>query len=392
MRILMISDVYFPRINGVSTSIKTFNSELIKLGHEIILLAPEYQAEDKAEEGLYRIPSRYVPLDPEDRMMKKASISGMKDELAKMDFDLVHIQTPFVAHYAGVELSNKLGIPRVETYHTHFEEYLYHYLPFMPKFSMRFLARWFNYKQCNDVDAVIVPSRAMFDILKGYRIDRPMEIIATGLDDDFFKPGNGEKFRQQHQIEADRPVLVHIGRMAHEKNVDFLLNTLVHIKKSMKDVLLILAGEGPAEAHLRKLSKTLGLQDNVLFVGYLDRNTALSDCYCAGDVFVFASRTETQGLVLLEAMAQGVPVVSIAELGTRDILDDAKGAIVAEECPTDFSNEVICLLKDQAKRQHMSEQAKLYASSWSARSNAIKVSNFYENVAQQYRLNVALFS
>ena len=387
MRILMVSDVFFPRINGVSTSIKTFYKELTELGHEVTLISPAYGKNDGNHEWIYRIPSRYIPMDPEDRMMKRAYIHELRDTLIQKDYDIVHIQTPFVAHYAGIDLARRLNVPRVETYHTHFEEYLYHYLPWLPKSVMRFSARWFNRKQCNDVDGLIVPSRAMLEVLTDYGITQPMEIIATGIDANFFKPGDGARFRAEHGIDQTRPVLVHVGRVAHEKNIGFLLHMLDALRLRIPDVLLIVAGEGPAEKHLRDLAATLKLGNNIKFVGYLDRSGVLLDCYRAGDVFVFGSKTETQGLVLLEAMAQGVPVVSIAALGTTDILDAGKGALVAEEQTTDFADKVADVLQNTGLHKTLSEEAKLYARTWAAREFALKAVRFYERAIHDYQFN-----
>jgi glycosyltransferase involved in cell wall biosynthesis len=227
MHILMISDVYFPRINGVSTSIRTFRNELINLGHQITLIAPQYLNNDCQEDWIIRIPAWTVPLDPEDRIMRYKFISTLTSELSGRKFDLLHIQTPFMAHYAGVALSKALKLPRVVTYHTHFEEYFHHYLPWLPRSILRYGSRLINRLQCNDVDAVIVPSLAMLEILQNYGINRPVEIIATGIDQQLFTPGNGQSFRQKHNIDPARPVLVHIGRVAHEKNIDFLLYMLI---------------------------------------------------------------------------------------------------------------------------------------------------------------------
>ncbi len=384
MRILMISDVYFPRINGVSTSIKTFREELAELGHEITLIAPEYPNHTETDPNIIRIASRYLLIDPEDRLMKRKMISSLKNQLANKQYDVLHIQTPFMAHYAGIELSKALNIPRVVTYHTHFEEYITHYFPFVPKKMVRSAARWFNRHQCNDVDSVIVPSTAMLDILKNYEIHKPIDIIATGIDDRFFTSGNGERFKQKHNIDPQRPLLVHIGRLAHEKNIDFLLNMLVELRKTVPEILLVIAGEGPARDHLIKLCRTLNIENNVLFVGYLDRETSLLDCYCAGDVFIFASKTETQGLVLLEAMAQKIPLVSLAILGTKDILDAGKGVIVAEEDIFDFSEKVSRIINSPELQKTLSEEAYDYAKTWSSKAFAEKKERFYEKTIEQY--------
>lgn len=384
MRILMISDVYFPRINGVSTSIKTFCQELTELGHEITLIAPDYPNHTETNPNIIRIASRYLFFDPEDRLMRRKLISSLIEKLNSKQFDVLHIQTPFMAHYAGIELSNALKIPRVVTYHTHFEEYLRHYFPFVPKSMVSLAARWFNRHQCNDVDSVIVPSTAMLDILKNYEIHKHIEIIATGIDERFFTTGNGKQFREKHNIDPNRPVLVHIGRLAHEKNIDFLLNMLIELRKTTPDILLVIAGEGPARDHLVKLTHTLNIENSVLFVGYLDRETSLLDCYCAGDIFIFASKTETQGLVLLEAMAQRIPVVSLAILGTKDILDAGKGVIVAEEDVLDFSEKVSRIINSNELHQTLSEEAYEYAKTWSSKAFAEKKERFYLKAIEQY--------
>jgi glycosyltransferase involved in cell wall biosynthesis len=158
MKILMISDVYFPRVNGVSTSIQTFRAELTARGHQVDLLAPAWPTGWDDDPGIHRIPSRQVPLDPEDRLMSRAVARARLHELADERYDIVHVQTPFLAHYLGVEFARRLAIPVVETYHTFFEEYLFHYVPFVPKAAMRALARAVSRSQAAQVDRLIVPA------------------------------------------------------------------------------------------------------------------------------------------------------------------------------------------------------------------------------------------
>lgn len=383
----MISDVYFPRVNGVSTSIRTFRNELVSLGHQVTLIAPQYGPETQHEDWIIRVPSRAVPMDPEDRFMNRDYISALANDLKWHKYDLLHIQTPFVAHYAGIELSRKLGLPRLVTYHTHFEEYFHHYLPLLPRPLLRGAARYINRIQCKQVDAVIVPSSAMLDVLKNQGISCPIEVIATGLSNELYKPGNGLAFRKKFDISPERPVLIHIGRVAHEKNIGFLLQMVDILRQSVPDLLFIIAGEGPAQKHLVGMVKSLGLQHHVQFTGNLDRDTELLDCYRAGDVFVFGSRTETQGLVLLEAMAQAVPVVSIAELGTIDILHNCKGAIVSPEDTHTFAARVKTLLSNREMRQQLADDAHIYAQTWSARHFAEKAVRFYENTIRNAGMN-----
>lgn len=384
MRVLMISDVHFPRVNGVSTSIETFYHELTRLGHEVHIVAPAYPVGHEDERHISRIESRYVLLDPEDRLMKAHKIYELLPDLKARQFDLVHIQTPFLAHYAGLKLARELGVPTVETYHTFFEEYLYHYVPILPKFLTKGLTRSFSRSQCNAVDAVIVPSTAMSKVLTHYGCTTPIHISPTGIPLHRFGHGDGDDFRRRHGIALDRPVLVHIGRVAHEKNIGFLLQVTAAVRQHYPDILFVICGEGPAEADLKKQVARLGLERHVQFIGYLERGNDLQNCYRAADIFIFASRTETQGLVLLEAMALGVPVVSTAIMGTIDILAANRGALVAEEDVDDFSNKIKRLLDHDELRESVGQEGREYAKTWGAEASAEKLAGVYETILAQH--------
>ncbi len=381
MKILFISDVYFPRINGVSTSIETFRHELQALGHQVHLIAPAYDTISDDESGILRIPARSVPLDPEDRFMNYGKVMQHQDRLCAEQYDVIHIQTPFVAHYLGIRLSKLLGIPCVETYHTFFEEYLYHYVPLVPKKYMRIIARRFSRHQGNSLDGMVVPSHPMLQVLKDYGITTPTEVIPTGIEPESFIPGDRAAFREKYQIAQDRPVLLFVGRVAFEKNIGFLLNVLQRVRQHIPEVLFLIAGEGPALKSLTHEAQALGLSENVQFIGYLDRHTELNSCYRAADLFIFASRTETQGLVLLEAMAQGIPVVSTAELGTRDVLQVGMGVLIAKEELDDFSEKVMRLIRDTDLRRTLGESGRDYAHTWSASKQAERLLAFYQSVS-----------
>jgi glycosyltransferase involved in cell wall biosynthesis len=383
MRILMLSDVYFPRINGVSTSIATYRESLRALGHEVTLVAPAYPAAHEDDADTLRIPSRGLPLDPEDRMMHYRVLAALRTGLRGRGYDLVHVQTPFVAHYAGIRIARALGVPVIESYHTYFEEYLYHYVPMLPRGALRMLARRFSAGQGNAVDALIVPSRAMHDKLREYGVASEMRIIPTGLNLQHFAGGDGLAFRRRHGIDPGRPVLLFVGRVAFEKNIDFLLRMVDEVRQRLPAVLLLIAGEGPAETHLRRLGARLGLEQNVAFIGYLDRATALLDCYAAADVFVFSSRTETQGLVLLEAMAMGRPVVAQAAMGTRDVLREGEGALIAADDVHDFAHKVLTLLCNRRLYDQLSRRARLYAGTWSNEACARRLEEYYAQLIER---------
>ncbi|MEZ0226246.1 MAG: glycosyltransferase, partial [Alphaproteobacteria bacterium] len=258
--------------------------------------------------------------------------------------------------------------------------YMHHYLPILPKPLLRMLARRLSRSQCNAMDAVIAPSQPMLDALRGYGVKSHAEVIPTGLQEHSFVPGDGSGFRRRYGIAPDRPVMLFVGRVAHEKNIGFLLRMALKVKHSRPDILLVLAGEGPALEQLRKEARALGLQDNTLFLGYLDRNTELNDCYRMADVFVFSSLTETQGLVLLEAMAQSVPVVAIAEMGTKSILVEGKGALIAPQDEQGFAERVLGLLANPEHGRALGEKAHGYALHWSASYMAERMMKFYRQV------------
>lgn len=384
MKILFISDVYFPRVNGVSTSIRTFVGELQAMGHEVHLIAPDYGVVTEDEAWIKRIPARSIYFDPEDKLMRYGTALAKLRELRGEDYDIVHVHTPFVAHYLGIKLARLLGTPCVETYHTFFEDYLHHYLPWLPTAFARGFSRMISRRQCNAVDAIVAPSQPMLDVLRQYGVTTNAEVIPTGLQPHSFAPADGAAFRAKHGIALGRPLLLYVGRVAFEKNIDFLLRMTYELREKTPDVLLLVTGEGPAEASLHALSKELSLQDNIQFIGYLDRNTELNACYKAADVFVFSSKSETQGLVLLEAMAQGVPVVAIAELGTKSILIEGEGAMIAPEDEAAFADIVHGLLKNANKCAELGESARNYAGArWTSARQAERMVKFYKAVLSE---------
>ncbi len=381
MKVLMISDVYFPRVNGVSTSMQTFRRELAALGVDVTLAVPDYGKTLDDEENIVRIPSSRVLLDPEDRMMSYGAARKIAKSLPERDYDLIHIQTPFVAHYAGCSISRDLGVPCVTTYHTYFEEYFHHYIPFLPAAWLKSAARRFSRMQCDAVNAIVVPSNAMAKTLQDYGVRMETHIIPTGIPEEMFAVGNAEGFRKEQGIGENRKILLFVGRVAFEKNIGFLIRAARIAKNEVPELLLLIAGEGPAEESLKRFTSQTGMEGHVSFIGYLDRKDRLKDCYAAADAFVFASRTETQGLVLLEAMAAAKPVISTAYMGTRDILTEESGAIVPAEDEKEFAAAMVRVLQDEELRMDMSGKSLRHAKSWRSGVMAEKMARLYEGLA-----------
>jgi len=387
LRVLMVSDVCHPRVNGVSTSIETFASALARLGVRITLVAPEYPGASQAFDAtasacadVLRMPSRAVPFDPEDRLMLWRGLSALDRRLAGADFDLVHVQTPFAAHYAGMRFARKRRIPCVATYHTHFEEYLFHYIRFLPRSVLRHAARSLARHQCNGLDAVVVPSAPMAETLQSYGVTASLQVIPTGLPDGQFIRGNGTRFREQWGIAATRKLALFVGRAAFEKNIDFLLEATAIARHKQSNLMLVIAGEGPALPTLRRQAKALRIEDHVRFVGYLPRHAGLRDCYAAADVFTFASRTETQGLVLLEALAVGLPVLAIPALGAAEIIAPERGAMPAADTPAAFAGQLLELLGSPRRLAAMAGEAVTFAREWDADAQAVRLAALYRTL------------
>lgn len=352
-----------------------------EMGHTVHLIAPDYGVKTQDEKWIKRIPARKIYFDPEDKLMKYGAAIDRLIELRNEDYDLVHIHTPFVAHYLGLKLAHLLNVPSVETYHTFFEDYLHLYLPIIPKTIARGLARFISKRQCNAVDAIVAPSQPMLDVLRDYGVKTKAEVVPTGLQAQSFKKANGADFRKKHGIAENRPMALFVGRVAFEKNIAFLLQMWTTLIKSQPEALLVIAGEGPAEASLHALVKTLNLDHYVKFIGYMDRNTELNACYASADVFVFSSLSETQGLVLLEAMAQATPVVAIAELGTKSILIEGEGAMIAPQDELVFAEKVNVLLSDAKLRTKLGKAALSYAKTrWTDKAQAERMIAFYKEV------------
>lgn len=383
MRVLMISDVYFPRVNGVSTSIRTFRGALQQQGVETTLVAPAYPQQPETGDAVIRVGARYLPFDPEDRLMRYRLLRQTLRRLDPDSYDLIHIQTPFAAHYAGVAVGRRYAKPLVSTYHTLFAEYIHCYAPWLPGGVGRKLAQRLSRRQCNAVDMVIAPSAVMHDTLRDYGVASRIEVVPTGLPLRHFRYGDGRAFRRQHGIAADRPVALYVGRVAHEKNLPLLLQMMQLLQQRHPELLLVIAGEGPALAGLQRQVARLGLQQRVMFVGYLDRRHGLVDCYHAADLFVFPSVTETQGLVLLEAMACGKPVVAVPAMGAAEIVLSGKGALPVEPNPAAFANAVSRLLGMPGIRQQIAVQARDWAEQWSDRATAERLKQHYQSLLEQ---------
>jgi glycosyltransferase involved in cell wall biosynthesis len=381
MKIALVTDTYFPRINGVSTSTQIFAEEFVKLGHEVHIYAPAFpnSMDDSEAFQVHRFPSLYLFFDPEDRLgipsWDKKLVQHFKDQ----KFDIVHTQTPFTIGGPAVKWARETGAKVVHTYHTLFAAYTEHYLWFLPKAFGIWYAKSTSRKYCNSCDLLITPSTEMQNVLRSYNVTKPVEVIPTGIRLGRFEGRDGQRFRKMKGYKPEDKLLLFMGRVAEEKNIDFLLKVVDRLRSRVPNLQFLIAGEGAAKKRLEKMTDDLKMNDCVHFAGYLSKED-WRDCYAGSDLFVFASITETQGLVVTEAMAAGTPVVAVGEMGIKDVMASGKGGLITKLNEDEFTEAVYKMLTDDAFYAQKKSETIAEADKWSSTSMAKRMIAAYEQI------------
>ncbi len=382
MKIALVTDTYFPRVNGVSTSTRTFAREFVKMGHEVHIHAPAFpgHAEDNEPFKVVRYPSWYIFFDPEDRLghAKKAEIQAFVDE----KYDIVHTQTPFTLGGPAVKWARKSGAKVVHTYHTLFTAYVEHYLWFLPKFVSIGYAKWFSRNYCNKCDLNVTPSGEMKRELASYGVKTPISVIPTGIPLARFEGADPDKFRRDHGFSATDRLLLFVGRVAEEKNIDFQMRVFKRLSEKVPNAYFVIGGAGPSLEKLQNYAKELGIDGKTRFLGYIS-GELWRDCYAAADLFFFASLTETQGLVVTEAMAAGTPVVAIARMGIRDVMAEQKGGLTVEPDEEEFYQASLKMLTDDKLYALKKSETLAEAARWSSGAMAKKMLEAYEGLLKK---------
>ncbi len=392
----MVTDTFWPRINGVSTSVSTLTHALRELGHEVYIVAPDYsrlptrrtfiEGERVAADNVIRFPAHPLLFFPEDCSINLTSRDFWRKtvHLRRMEFDVIHTHTPLKLGIASMYWRRDRRATLIHTFHTLFEEFIPVYFPFcyLPRSFTRRFAHWFSLNAlhwyCNHFDAIIAPSRQVAELLHTYQIRPPVHVIPTGIETDRFRRGDRSRLREEWGIAPEERVLLFAGRVGYEKGIDLILRSLPLIRERVPVARMVIVGRGPAEGALKKMARRLGIASWVRFTGYKP-HAEMPDVYAAADLFLFASRTETQGLVTVEAMAAGRPVVAVAGPGTLDVLHGERGGLL---CPPDqvaFANCVVRLLTDDALYARKVTEALRRAEEFSARNMARRVLALYES-------------
>ncbi len=325
MKIAMMTNNYKPFVAGVPISVERLAMGLRELGHQVVVFAPSYDDQQEEEDivrygsllrgiaGGFSVPNH---LDPK-----------IEREFRKGKFDVIHVHHPMMIGSTARYLSWKYQVPLVYTYHTRYEQYL-HYIGLAGLKKLMPAYLHCTLKRC---DMVIAPTPAIRDYLEDIQIDAPVEVLPTGLSDDSFRPDEKKAEQLRSELAGQREHLFcTVARLAKEKNLEFLFESLWYYKqKTGACFKLVLIGEGPYRAKLLKRVKELGLEEEIVFAGQVPNEEIKNYCR-ACDLFLFTSRSETQGIVLLEAMAAGTPVLALRATGTEDIVVNGKNGYMTE--------------------------------------------------------------
>jgi len=382
LRVAMFTNNYLPFIGGVPLSIDRLCRGLVQAASKVKIFAPEYPEpwSDPEDGSMVRCPALFhwclagFPI---------ANVFSRKIKAAFKTFecDLVHVHHPFWLGKKGMWLAKKRGLPVVLTYHTRLERYT-HYLPFPGTALKNLVAHLLIKRFANHCDAIITPTPSTEEYLRNLGVSALIETIPTGIGMEDYNCWTSQEVRELRRRYAatDELLLISVSRMAREKNLDFLIDGLAKVKEQISiPFKCLLVGDGPEKTRLEEKAAALGLKEQVVFTGNLPPSD-VARCYLAADLFVFASTSETQGMVLIEAMAGGCPVVAVRASGVHDVVKDGHNGLMVSESTLSWAKAVATLLTDRRRLSALSKNSRAYAEDFSEEKIAAKVLKLYRRV------------
>lgn len=320
MNIGIFTDTYFPQVSGVATSIKTLKDQLEKDGHQVYIFTTTDPHVDKSacEKNIFRFSS--IPfISFTDRRIAVRGMIQAYQIAKKLNLDIIHTQTEFSMGIIGKVVAKFLRIPCVHTYHTMYEDYL-HYVA-KGKILRPIHVKDATLAFCHNMSGVVAPSTKVLDTLVRYGVKSPIRIIPTGINIGKFNTDSDFDLRTDLGVSSDAKILLSVSRLAYEKNIKELINSMPAIMKDQPNTHLVIVGDGPAKDDLKQQTNDMNLNDNVHFVGEIN-NDEVYKYYHSADIFVSTSNSESQGLTYIEAMAAGVKVVVSSSPYTEELLNN----------------------------------------------------------------------
>ncbi len=352
MNIAIFSECYEPVVNGVVVSIKTFRRELIARGHTVYVFAPAYKGFRDEDPHVFRFASFKFPRQPDYPLA--LPFRRLPPCYPELGVELVHSQSPFALGRLGAKAARRYDVPLVYTFHTMITEYT-HYVP-LPQPLLRAGARQVIRNYCALADWVIAPTSVIRDYLRELGVRTPIAVIPTGVELPPASADARQAVRERYAVPADAWLLVSAGRLAKEKNIGFLLRAFARVAER-EDAYLLFLGGGPWEKQSREMARELGIEGRVRLPGFVPHEE-VADCLAAGDLFVYASTTDTQAIVVAEALAAGLPAVAVRAFGPAEVIVDGESGVLVEEDEGRFASEVVRLLNDEGERARMSARAR----------------------------------
>jgi glycosyltransferase involved in cell wall biosynthesis len=327
MRICMMTNTYLPHVGGVARSVSTFAEEYIREGHEVLVVAPEFDGRRlpaKSEAIVERIPS-LRNFNGSDFSVRLPLATALSDRLDAFQADIIHAHHPFLLGDTALRVSMNKNVPIIFTHHTRYEDYT-HYVPFSD--TMKEVAIQIPTHYANLCDGVIAPSESLARVIRKRGVTTPIAVIPTGIDVQAFASADGSRFRKRMKIADGALVIGHVGRLALEKNLGYLAEGVALYLKKDANACFLVVGDGPWREQMKEVFQQHGVADRLLFAGKRT-GRVLREAYRAMDIFAFASKSETQGMVVAEAMAGGAPVVALNASGIREVVrDGANGSLL----------------------------------------------------------------
>ncbi len=349
----MFSNAYLPTISGVVTSIDLFRRGLMEAGHDVFVFAPEYEDYQDPEPYIFRFPA----LDLSDQIELSVALPIkpiMEPALLGVKPTLIHSHHPVWMGDLAHTFASDLGIPLVFTFHTQYERYAELYVPLAPKLASliteEVVSRYL--KRCQHIVVPTASIRAM--LASEFGIDERVTVVPTPVDIERFRGGEPVPVRARY-AGRDEALLLYVGRLSKEKNLDLLVRAFARVQSEQPSVHLLLVGRGPYRESLETQVRNLDLSTRVSFAGAIPHEN-VRDYYGAADLFIFSSTTETQGLVLIESMAAGVPVVAVDAPGSADVLLEG-GGVLTEATDQALAEGILDVLTQPGKRDALGAEA-----------------------------------
>jgi 1,2-diacylglycerol 3-alpha-glucosyltransferase len=329
VKIVMFTNTYLPHVGGVARSVSTYEEEFRRRGHDVRIVAPQFEGAMESTEFVLRTPA-LQHFNGSDFSVTLPQPGLIAEFLDGFQPEIIHSHHPFLLGDAALRAAWTRRLPLVFTHHTLYEQYT-RYVP-LDSEALQRVAIQMATEYCNLCTHVIAPSESIAELLAQRCVTTPITAIPTGIDLDAFGKGDGGACRRRFEISDDALVVGHVGRLAAEKNLAYLAKAVAQFLKAHPDAVFLVVGSGDFEDDVRELVSEVAGAKQLVMTGSRT-GQELVDAYAAMDVFAFSSQSETQGMVLAEAMAARTPVVALDGAGVRDVLNESNGRILPADAP-----------------------------------------------------------